>query len=126
MILTKRLIIALDILFYIHSKTNEGGHLTSHEIANHFQISYSYVKQLMTKASKSGLIHSNVARKGGYTFNEKALQMDLYEIFSSLSMNDYFLYEDDIKVSRQTSRLLKSTKKDLISLLKTMKMKEFF
>lgn len=47
------------------------------------QVSDSYLKKLLSKMVKAGLISSSASKMGGYKLNKKADEITIYDVFSA-------------------------------------------
>jgi len=73
---------AISVLSFLAN--HEGDKYSAKKLNEILEIPWSYLRQLLTKLSKSGFIFSTQGRNGGFQLNKPAKQIVLAEIIDSV------------------------------------------
>ena len=89
----------------------------SHVLSQVLQVSVSYLKKILMKLSKAGLISSNASKTGGYQLAQPVETISLKDVFFALELQAdvldfkhmaHQIYDDEAHV-RQVEDLVKTT-----------------
>lgn len=84
---TKATNYALHIVLYM-IKYNEAKNLSLYPLANHFDISPSYLSKILTKLVKADIIQSTPGVNGGYGLNKRKEDISLLDVIKAIEGND--------------------------------------
>ena len=113
---------SLNILSYM--ATNEENHMSAALLHEKLKIPYSYLRQILTKLSKSGFIKSTRGRSGGFTFSKEKETIFLADIIEATdgleSLNRCILgfRECPFNNECQMHSVWESTRSNIIKVLK--------
>jgi len=80
--LSKTTSYSLNILSFMAQNTNEI--CSANYLHEKLHIPHQYLRQLLTKLSKSGFIHSSRGRNGGFVFSKKITHIFVADIIESV------------------------------------------
>lgn len=80
--LTKTTSYSLNVLSYMAQNRNEV--CSANYLHKKLDIPHQYLRQLLTKLSKSGFIHSSRGRNGGFVFSKEISQIYIADIIDSV------------------------------------------
>ncbi len=63
--------------------------LKSRVMSEVLQVSDSYLKKILMKLSRSGLVQASASKQGGYTLNKDVTEISLKDVYTALDLDDH-------------------------------------